>query len=424
MHTRVLILLLIATALAFSCSTEAEEERPVGANVIWILGDGLRYDAGTKMEVFRKFSKQATVYEGATATASDCIPSIASLFTGFLPSEHGAHVSRSRRNGAWSYHQDALQPTHDTLAESFGRLGYDTALASGNLLLADLDLGLAQGFDELLLSNGPATSLNTRIESWLETRSDKPFFLVINYADTRLGYAPAPGKPDPEPDSAEDTHRIARDLDPAILSGLEYFTSELDLLKARYADGVASLDFGIAELIRSLKSRGLFEEALVVISADHGESLGEHNLIRSGRGAFEELLHVPLAIKLPGQTTAARTRDRFSLLHVPRTILTGAFPKEFDELKDQFTRHEGHTDATAEQWYSHPSDFGHRWSDRFDQVLRIHSRGRWKLIDSDEGTDQLYDLGADKLELENQAQKHPGVAADMAMRIKDVFGEL
>lgn len=424
MSFRILALLFLAAGLSTSCSNEAENTRPAGANVIWILGDGLRYDAGSKMEVFREFSKQATVYEAATATASDCTPSVASMFTGFLPSEHGAHVSRTRRNGTWQYHQQALQPSYQTLAESFGALGYETALASGNLLFSDKDLGLAQGFDKLLLSNGPATSLNTRIESWLETRSDKPFFLVINYADTRLGYAAAPGEPAPETDSAEDTHRIARDLDPAILSGLEYFATELDLLKARYADGVASLDFGVAELMRSLKSRGLFEEALIVLTADHGESLGEHNLIRSGRGAYEELLHVPLAIKQPLQTTAARTREPFSLLHLPRTVLMSALPEEGGALKDEFTKHVATADVTAEQWYSHPSDFGHRWSDRFDQVLRVHYRGRWKFIDSDEGTDQLYDLGADKLELDNQAERHPGVAADMAMRIKNVFGEL
>jgi len=414
----------VAALLHVSCNEEPVADTATGSNVIWIIGDGLRYDAGVAMDSFRKLSKQATVYDVANVAASDCVPSIASMFTGLLPSEHEAHVVRLRRNARWNYHEQALKPQLETIAETFQRLGYETALATANFRISDTSTGLAQGFDELLLSKGAATTMNARIETWLTTRPDGPFFLVIDYADTRHGYSPAPGNPEPEPDSLGDSHRIVEGLEPAVLSGEEYSVSELELLKSRYAEGVASLDFGINELFRSLRTRGLYDEALIVLTADHGHSLGEHNLLRSGRGGYEELLHVPLAIKSPKQALPARTRDRFSMVRLPRKILSEAFPEALVELETAFALHEDDTDVTAEQWYSHPYDFGHRWSDRFDQVLRIHYRNRWKFIDSDEGTDQLYDLGADKRELDNQAEKHRGVAADMEMRIKRVFGEI
>ncbi len=422
--------------LVASCSKGAPVAAPVRSNVVWIIADGLRYDEAISMESYRTLAQRGTIYYEAKATASDCIASVGSMFTGLLPSEHGAHITRLRRNGVWTYHQQALQPSQRTIAEEFKELGYDTVLATSNLQFADGDLGISQGFDELLLSNSSATTLNTRIDSWLATHTDKPFFLVIDYADTRLGYAPAPGKPEPEQDSPEDSNRVANEIEAGILGGTEYSATELDLLKALYSDGVASVDFGITELLRSLQNKELFDSAVVVLSSDHGESLGEHNLIRHGRGAFEELLHVPLVIKRPEQQLSETAYDRISLLQLPSRVLELAAPGEASLGGGYFTQHASETAVRAEQYYAYPKDFGKPWSDRFDQVLRVHYHKQWKYIDSDEGKDQLYRVGEKNLmtasgaggssanELENLIEAHPGVAADMAMRIKRAYGEL
>ena len=425
------LLLLIA-----SCSDGAQVDGPVRSNVVWIIADGLRYDKAISMESYETLAQRGTIYYEAKATASNCVASVGSMFTGLLPSEHDAHIARLRRNGVWTYHQQALQPSQRTIAEEFKELGYDTVLATANLQFAELDLGISQGFDELLLGNSSASMLNTRIESWLATHTEKPFFLVIDYSDTRLGYSPAPGKPEPEPDSPEDSNRVANEIGAGILGGTEYSATELNLLKALYADAVASVDFGIMELFRSLQTKELFDSAVVVLCSDHGESLGEHNLIRHGRGAFEELLHVPLVLKSPGQQLSESSYDRISLLQLPGMILKLAAPGEPDIGGGYFTQHAGESGVRAEQFYSYPKDFGKPWSDRFDQALRVLYHKQWKYIDSDEGTDQLYRVGeknlmtasgaggSDSKELNNLIEEHPGVAADMAMRIKRVYGEL
>ncbi len=432
MRGGVLVSLGCAALLSVACSTEAEPTRTpdskgsakAGSNVVWILADGLRFDESQSLESFREFAKHATVYEQATATASDCVPSIASMFTGLLPSEHGAHRVRLTRNGKQNYHEKPLSLARLTLAETLRDLGYETVFVTANLRLADESLGLTQGFDQLLLCAGSADLVNNRVESWLAQRGDRPFVLVIDYSDTRLGYATPPGVAKPEIGSQRDAHRLADKLDPAILGGTEFDAAELALLKERYREGTLSLDFGVQSLFASLRARGLYDDALVILSSDHGESLGEHNLLRHDRGVFEESLHVPLALKAPRQTVPARVRDRFSLLRLPAEILRQACPNADENLHDPFATHGDKTDSTAEQWYAAPSDFGKPWSDRFDQVLRVHYRGRWKFIDSDEGTDQLYDLGSDPRELDNLTERHAGVSADMQMRIKQVFGEL
>ena len=415
------LLLLMYTGLLASCTKDATPEANPGANVVWVLCDGLRYDQSSGMESLRSFSKSATVYDAATACASDCVSSLGSLWTGLLPFEHGAHRSRTVRNGKKVYNQHSLTGSQRTIAEAFDDAGYETVLVTSNLQFGDLSLGFDQGFDELILAAGSAEQVNDRVRNWLATRANGPFFLFVHYSDTRLAYAPAPGEPAVEPGSARDTLHLAKELAPEVLGGTSYSGKALQQLQARYSDGVASVDHGLGELIQTLEEKKLLNEAVVVVTADHGQSLGEHNLLADGRGLYEELVHVPLAIKDPRQALPKRETQRFSTVNLPALVLKLAFTGLPEPDVSYF---DSHLDEVAvEQWYADPKDFGQAWSDRFDQVLRATYYKRFKLIDSDEGTDQLYDLGADPKERTNLIQRHPGIAADMRMRLKHVFGE-
>lgn len=414
---------LAALALV-GCGADETEEAPQGASVVWVITDGLRFDAAQRLESLNEFRTNATNYELATATSSDCLPSVGSMFTGLLPHRHGAHVTRFLRNGRMRYHESGLPRERETLPETFRALGYETVFVTANLRFGDEAVGFTQGIDKLILASGHAGLVNDRIRNWLETRDDRPFFLLIDYSDTRLAYSGPLDAPIVEPGSEKDTHRLVEELTPAIFGGGTLDTQKLERLTERYEEATETLDQGLRELFVELRNRDLYDESLIVIGSDHGESLGEHHLLGQGRGAYEELLHVPLAIKSPGQTTPQRVRERMSLVELPRMILDAAHPTAAEALGDAYRIDDSQREVTAEQWYAHPRDFKQPWSDRFDQVLRVQYRSRFKLIDSDEGTDQLYDLDADPKEERNLTEKHPGLTADMAMRIKQVFGEL
>ena len=74
-----------------------------------------------------------------------------------------------------------------------------------------------------------------------------------------------------------------------------------------YAAAVRRVDQHIGGVIRALESEGILEDTLIILSADHGEELGEHGgMLSHGRTLYRELLHVPLILRLPGGLSPAR----------------------------------------------------------------------------------------------------------------------
>ena len=70
------------------------------------------------------------------------------------------------------------------------------------------------------------------------------------------------------------------------------------------------MDAALGELVAALKARGRYENALIIVTADHGELLGEHDIVgHMGRMLYEPLLHVPMVVKFPG-ADRPRGRDR------------------------------------------------------------------------------------------------------------------
>jgi arylsulfatase A-like enzyme len=89
--------------------------------------------------------------------------------------------------------------------------------------------------------------------------------------------------------------------------------------RRRYALEVRYLDQYLGELLDDLRARGLYEDALVILTADHGEGLGEHGLLDHGQNCFDELLHVPLIVKLP-QNHAGRASLEHSAAGLARHV--------------------------------------------------------------------------------------------------------
>ena len=206
----------------------------------------------------------------AYAVAPLTLPGHASLLTGLLPPRHGL-----RENGL-----AALPQSAETLAELLAAGGFDTAAFVSSLVL-DRGFGLAQGFAryeqpdlaprEAGHGHGerPAREpARAALVGLAQRATQRPFFVGRHVYDGHVPYAPAP------------EHLARAGGDP-------------------YRGEVAALDDAVRALLDALARRGLADETLVVLTADHGESLGEHGEPTHGALCYEAALAVPLLFRFP-----------------------------------------------------------------------------------------------------------------------------
>ncbi|MDX1501681.1 MAG: sulfatase, partial [Thermoanaerobaculia bacterium] len=255
-----------------------------------------------------RFAEDATLFTGALAQSSWTRPAVATLFTGLYPEVHGV-----------TGRQSGLPAGVATLAELLREAGYATAAVSTNPYVTPA-FGLDRGFDtfvELPVDRRTeevhqlSDRLNREAFAWLDARPPgRPFFLYLHSTDPHLPYAPRSPYRErfARPGSAavagtkETVYRLtAGELEAtvAVREGL------IDLYDAE----IAFNDAAFGELRRRLEELGLWESALVVLLADHGEEFGDHGLWTHGRTLYSEQLAMPLVVRLPGGRGAGRRVD-------------------------------------------------------------------------------------------------------------------
>jgi arylsulfatase A-like enzyme len=390
-------------------------------------------------------------FDAARSPSSWTLPGHASMFTGLYPSRHGARLA-----GAWLDGQSVdgrrrvahpLPARVVTLAEALRDRGYRTGGFVANFSYLYRDFGVAQGFgvyDDapgLLLRVRPhavrfaqqlapgfclkpfrtAPEMNAAALAWLDgAAAGRPAFLFLNYMEPHQPWlAPAPF--DRWSRDLPDARRLARknlythavhDLTPA----------EEAFIGANYDGQVAAMDAALGELIAALKARGRYEQALIVVTADHGELLGEHGQMgHIGRMMYEGLLHVPLVVKLPG---AARPRGvvdtPVQLVDVLPTVLAqvGAPlpPGVQGEALPAVTR------ASVAEEEINPFLVAH-YGDVYNRSLRVVYDGAWKLITTSRGEQLLFDLQADPGETTDLSAREPERVSAMRAQLAAVLGD-
>jgi len=271
------------------------------------------------------------LFDHAISQAPTTTPSHCSLMTGTYASRNGAI------NGA------AMRGDLPTLAEVLQENGYDTAAFVSSTMVRSTNSGLDRGFDyyedsmclwtpllrhdeaqfvvafyllaRLQGNQVPARVVSDRAVEWLNRPREAPFFCWLHYYDPHDPYrAPEPyrnmyqGKIPPDPIQ----HRPVD----------------------RYAGEITYVDAQLGRVIESLKARGLYDDATIVVTADHGEAFGEKHgeQIEFGHGnhLYDTTQHVPLLVKLPGGAGAGRrVEDVVQLADVAPTLvelLGGVFP--------------------------------------------------------------------------------------------------
>jgi arylsulfatase A-like enzyme len=273
--------------------------------VVIYLVDTLRADHTTPYGYSRdttpelaKFARDAVLFEAAVAQASWTKPSVASLFTSLLPGRHRAVQLR-----------DSLDPGHVTLAEMLQNKGYTTGATIANSIIYLQGVNFDQGFDFFDGMHGPEKRPSKMVEAagvvdaalrWLDERPGFPTFLYVHTVDPHVPYTP------PAPfDRMYEPHPTAGHL--AVDPRNDYHEPlDRDRFVAQYDGEIAYGDREFGRFVAGLKQRGLYDRAIIVFMADHGEEFQDHGGWLHGRSVYDELIRIPLIVKFPGKADAGR----------------------------------------------------------------------------------------------------------------------
>ncbi|MEM7204963.1 MAG: sulfatase [Planctomycetota bacterium] len=257
---------------------------------------------------------RGVVFRRAYAPSPWTQPSVASLFTGSMPSRHGIMQMT-----------DVLRDHQVTLAEAFKERGFVTGAVISNFILRPR-FGFSKGFDSYqtrpaLASAAGITSakVTDRSIEWIKRNADSRFFLFAHYFDPHYAYMHHP--------EFDRTSNYEGSLRPAMPIGkLRDARNDLTPEDVRYLidlhhEEIAFTDAQIGRLLGFLREQGLEEKTLVVLTSDHGEEFMRHGWIGHTRTLYEELLHVPMIVSLPGTFGPATVDDPVSLVDVKPTLL-------------------------------------------------------------------------------------------------------
>lgn len=398
------------------CATRTIERRQRASpfrDVFFIVVDTLRADAlgcygaptGSSPNLDR-FAATALVFDRAESPSSWTLPATASLLTGLPVETHGV------RGPGQTYLLDA----HETLAERLQGAGYTTAGFVANTLIS-ATASFDQGFESWhTLPWMNARKVLTRASRWLDDHPTERVFAYLHLVDPHTPYnAPiAAGAPGRDGGDGSD-HRTFRALmDEFLPKTTEHDFANLDDADFRaavarslalYRDEVRFVDRWLGWFFDELKRTGRFDDALIVVTADHGEEFLEHSLLFHGSQLYRETVGVPLLLRGPG-VAPGRMAELFGS-HLIAPLLEGlATAPERDGADRLLERLAPESVVMATEIAS--------VDDRLT-TRRAIVRGTMKLIVNEAaGTLELYDLRADPTESRDLSAELPQVADELA----------
>lgn len=388
-----------------------EDKAPRGRSAVLIVLDTLRRDhmslygyARPTTPAIDARAAGGVVFDDATSVSSWTFPSHASMFTGLWPRSHGGVKSGF-----------PLAPERVTLAEIARDGGYRTAGLVSNHAFLSPSFGIHQGFQDYLcrrpvmprvmLRTARALALrwdgrHSQLElmpyftapemtraaiSWLERQRETPFFLFLNYMDVHVPNA-APGSQglpfeDEEPLTAAHWDRLY--LEPISAAVRRGLVNEYDR-------ELIYLDRSVGVLLEYLERSGLAERTLVILTSDHGEFLGEHELIGHNQDLYAEVVDVPLVMWEPGRKPSRVSRP-VQVLDVFPTILGYLGLPVPEGTQGQPLMSSDH--SIVSELHAAPASLlrtpgGHR----FDRILRTIRTGEFRYFRGSNGEERLIRL--------------------------------
>lgn len=393
------VLCLCVLGILISVLCPAASGAATQPNIILVTVDSARADRmgflgyhGGLTPHLDDLARQSIVFERAYAQAPLTVVSSATILSGTYPQTNQASELGTPLPGTLPYLPDLLRAR-----------GYRTAAFVGSAAL-DPREGMAPGFDrgfdvfDAPIQNSfrvgggcgaklPGDQVAARAIKWLSGNGGRPFFLWIHLSD------------------ADASCRTSHD-------------------RSSYDHGVASADAALGKLVAELRMRKLFEDSLMVIVADHGESLGAHGEDSHGIFLYDETIHVPLLVKMPQEQLAGkRVKGRVRLLDIAPTVLERAGVSIPSQMQGQSLVRIAKTNPDADQSAYARSDFSQEafgWS-----ALESWRAGKFLYIRAPQA--ELYDLVADPGAGHNLAQISKATLAALAAQLEAFdshFGDL
>ena len=377
-----------------------------------------------------RFASQGALFERTYSPHIPTTSAYASMLTGM--DCFGTQVVALR-------HKGPLRPEAKTVAEHLRDVGYTTTCVgfSGN--------PSARGFDKYIdykawgtRDEGPclkAQNLNEVALPELDrlVAGDQPFFLFLRHMDPHAPYLP------PEPYQrmfyyGNELDPGNRSMDPVMdfkpfasffRSWMPVGISDKDYVIAQYDGAIAYMDAAIASIFQALEAHGIFDETLVIINGDHGETLYDHECWFDHHGIYDNVLHVPLMVRYPGRIPAGMRVSGYNqhqdlvptimdLAGIDQSELSWPSPQQFDG-SSLLPLVDGTQTSQASEFYISECTW-----------MRKHGwrTPGWKLMVALEPDFhfkpeiELYNLIEDPLEDNNLAQQEPQIAAELRRRME------
>jgi arylsulfatase len=393
-------------------------------NIILIILDTTRADRlgcyGYKRQTspwLDRLANESVVYTRAIAPSSWTLPSHASLFTGKYTTSHGARYDPNgplnltnaiKDQSDWNkkFRARGLGKKEHMLAEILKKAGYATGAVVSSPWLKRI-FGLDKGFDyydDDQITNffsKRASQVTSQALRWLKRTSRKKFFLFLNYFDPHYPYMP-PGK-------------FAHAFLPkgSLPPGIKNSPEEMNAL---YDAEILYMDYHIGKLLKKLKQLGLYDSSWIIVTADHGELLGEHGQIGHGNSLYQGELHIPLIIKYPGTEVTPRQEDVC-------LQLTDILPMILKRLQIPSPPNiQGNVPPTIK----HPifAEVYPLPSVSQDGTWRTIYNGNFKFLWNSKGNNLLFNLDEDPSESINLLEQYPDRAKSMELAINEFITSL
>jgi len=393
------LLLGIAVALALAAAAALRYRRPsVPRNLVLVSIDTLRADrlgcygySKIRTPHMDRFAAEGVLFENAVTVTPLTLPAHCSILTGRTPLRHRVFDNFGYR----------LEESENTLAELLGAKGFATGGFVGSFVL-DSRWGMAQGFDTYYdrfdappekaatveANQRPGDKVLAPALEWIRQQEKRPFFAFIHFFDPHAPYTP------PEP-----------------YRGLYGSSGEQGL----YDGEVAFVDSLMGELVSALKAQGIYEETLLLVVGDHGESLGEHGEASHGYFIYDATVRVPLLIRGPQVPAGARVKAQVRTIDIVPTVLDllgVRGPAQVEGMSVVSLIRDPASDPSLHAYIeSRYAQIHFGWA-----PLRAVRTNQYKFIEAP--VRELYDLRADPGEAKNLYSEKPGAADQLASIVK------
>ncbi len=409
--------LVVAILSGIERPRAAAEKRPTRPNIILVTVDTLRADHLSSYGYhlvtspnLDHFAEEATRFTHCISCAPITNPSVASIMTSQYPSFHSL--------GAAGGNRQPMLLSEVTLAKVLSKNGYRTAAFVSNFVLRR-KMRFYVGFDlydDTFTSYEPTRGLLERTAdktteyalNWLKNGAKESFFLWVHYQDPHGPYTPPERYLEHFPErtysSGPKTLPVTDNTGKGGIPEYQYFSGQTSpaYYRSRYDGEIAYADECIGRLFAGIKTLGLWERSIVVFTADHGESMGEHGYyFCHQQDVTDELLHVPLIIRIPGAEQARKVDELVSTIDIGPTLLesAGVVEKLGTSGLSLMPLIRGRTQSLGRE---------HVVSEDTHGRICFHSR-ETKYISGPDG-ERLYDLTRDPLESKNVLKEKPDLA--------------